>query len=258
MLLSACLSFSIACGERPLEPRDPTPGAVHFRVQTYNVELTDASDPTTVAAVGAAGAEIVALQEVTPAWEAVLRDRYADAYPHMLFRPDAGAGGLAVLSKLPLEDRGLLVGPGDWHPAWHVLVRTPMGWVQLLNVHLRPVFSGGGDAAESYLTAGEDHRAQVQRYTDACDGRPTLIVGDFNEGPDGDAVRWLEGRGYRNALPLFRPGQETWRFRSVGGQLAETIDHVLFDGSFEPLNAWVEVRGESDHIPVVAHLEQSP
>jgi len=247
----------LACGEPPLEPREPTPGAPHFRVQTYNVELTDAVDRATVAAVGEAEAEIVALQEVTPAWESVLRERYAERYPHMLFETDGGAGGLAVLSKFPLEDRGLLLGPADWHPAWHVLVFTPMGPVQLLNVHLRPVFSGGGGAAESYLTSGEDHREQVQLYTDDCSVLPTIVLGDFNEGPAGDAVRYLEGAGFRNALPLYRPGQETWRFRSVGDQLAETIDHVMFDGAFEPLNAWVEVRGDSDHLPVIAHLEAS-
>lgn len=246
-----------ACGPPPLEPRDPTPGLPHFRVQTYNVELTEYSDESTVDAVGAADADVVALQEVTPEWEDVLRERYSDRYPHMLFETDGGAGGLAVLSKYPLVDRGLLLGPGDWHPAWHVVVHTPMGPVQLLDVHLRPMFSGGGGAAKSYLTAGDDHQSQVELYTDDCTDLPTLILGDFNESPDGDAVKWLEGQGFRNALPLFHPGQETWRFRSVGNQLGETIDHIMFDDAFEPLNAYVEVQGDSDHIPVVAHFEPS-
>jgi hypothetical protein len=34
-------------------------------------------------------------------------------------------------------------------------------------------------------------------------------------------------------------------------------DHILFDGSFEPIDAWVVRAGSSDHLPVVAHLEAS-
>ena len=249
--------LAVACAEPPLEPREPTPGRAHFTVETFNVELTDAYDADTVAAVGAAGAEVIALQEVTHAWKDVLLAEYAATYPHMIFRLEAGgAGGLAMLSKYPLEDLGFRPGPGDWHPAWHVLVHTPMGAVQVLNVHLRPIFSGGSDPVDSYFSVGDDHVDQIALYSDECtDGLPTLVVGDFNESPDGDAVRWLETRGFQNALPLFHPGQETWRFASVGDTFAEAIDHILFDTAFEPLDAWVEVRGDSDHLPVAAHLE---
>jgi endonuclease/exonuclease/phosphatase family metal-dependent hydrolase len=83
------------------------------------------------------------------------------------------------------------------------------------------------------------------------------VVGDFNEGPDGDAIHYLEDAGFRNVLPLFRPGQETWRVRSLGGQTAETLDHILFDESFLPLDARVMVEGNSDHLPVLAHFESA-
>ena len=36
-----------------------------------------------------------------------------------------------------------------------------------------------------------------------------------------------------------------------------TIDHILFDRAFVPLNAYVLDSGNSDHLPVVAHLEAS-
>jgi endonuclease/exonuclease/phosphatase (EEP) superfamily protein YafD len=245
-----------ACAEPPLEPREPTPGHAHFRVQTFNVELTDAYDADTVAAVGASGAEIVALQEANAAWKDVLLAQYVDEYPYMLFRLEAGgAGALAMMSIYPLEDLGFHEGPGR-HPAWHVLVNTEMGAVQVLNVHLRPMFSGGAGPVDSYLTVGDDHIGEISRFTEACtDGVPTIVLGDFNEGPDGDALEWLEARGFENALPLFHPGQETWRHASVGDTFTETIDHVLFDSAFDPLDAWVEVRGDSDHLPVIAHLE---
>jgi endonuclease/exonuclease/phosphatase family metal-dependent hydrolase len=103
---------------------------------------------------------------------------------------------------------------------------------------------------------GEDHLTEIRYFNEHCaKPMPTLVVGDFNEGTDGPAVEYLEAHGFRNALPLFRPGQFTWRHGSLGNQLNETIDHVLFDASVAPLNAYVLTQGNSDHLPVVAHFE---
>jgi endonuclease/exonuclease/phosphatase family metal-dependent hydrolase len=40
--------------------------------------------------------------------------------------------------------------------------------------------------------------------------------------------------------------------------MEQTIDHVLFDHAFIPLNSWVENIGHSDHMPVLAHVEAAP
>ena len=83
-----------------------------------------------------------------------------------------------------------------------------------------------------------------------------LIAGDFNEGTSGAAIRYLQENGYQNILPLYHPGQPTWRYdKTVGGQFTQTIDHILFDDAFESLNAWVVNSGASDHLPVLAHLQ---
>jgi endonuclease/exonuclease/phosphatase family metal-dependent hydrolase len=253
VVVSLCAS---GCGQPPLSPSEPTEGAPHFRIGSYNVEIGAEDDPGNLDVVGDIGAEIFALQEVTPAAEARLRVMYAEQYPHQLYQSKGGAGGLALLSRYPLVDLGLRPGPGGWHPAWHVEVAAPMGQLQLLNVHLRSLFSGDGNPLTSFLNTDEDHLAQIRDFTEAIEpGASTIIVGDFNEGVDGVAVRYLEDLGYLNVLPAFRPGQPTWMERSIGDQLEETIDHVLIDASLRPLDAWVERRGQSDHLPVVAHLE---
>jgi endonuclease/exonuclease/phosphatase family metal-dependent hydrolase len=253
LLLPALCS---GCGEAPLEPREPTPGVPHFVIQTYNVELHAYDDAATVAAVGAANADVIALQETTANWQRVLADTYGDEYPYMLFHGQSSSGDLAILSRFPLEDRGVLPGPNGWHPAWHVLVDSPVGPVQLLNVHLRSYFNGTSNTVESYLTVGDDHLESIEYFTEECDpDGVNVVLGDFNEDEDGPAVRYLEERGYEDALPLYHPGQGTWRHASLAGQLTKALDHIVFDGRLRPLNAWVEVAGNSDHIPVIAHLE---
>jgi endonuclease/exonuclease/phosphatase (EEP) superfamily protein YafD len=128
--------------------------------------------------------------------------------------------------------------------------------LQLLNVHLRSLLSGNSGALKSYLSTEADHVLEIEDLSSQCDaGFSNLVVGDFNEGPDGDAVDLLEREGYANALPAFHPGQPTWRYRSVAGQLEETVDHILYDETLRPLDAWVEVKGRSDHLPVLAHFE---
>lgn len=258
-LLVGVLLCASGCGERPLEPRDPTPGAVHFKIKTYNVETNEQNHPATIEAIGAGDADVVFLQETSSYYEAVLRKRYAEQYPHQLYNdnaPEYGTGGLAVLSHFPVYDGGFHKNPNGWHPAWHVLVQTPAGLMQVLNVHLRAVFNGDGNAVSSYFSTKSDHLGEIKAFMQDCtDPLPTLVVGDFNEGPDGRAVEYLEAQGFENALPLFRPGQFTWRHASVANQMNQTLDHILFDDAFAPLNAWVINAGDSDHIPVVAHLE---
>ncbi len=243
------------CAPGRLEPREARPGARTLTVATFNVHLDRWSDRGTVEAVGGTGADVVCLQEVSGGWARVLAGRFGGRYPHRLVEP-GGSSGLAVLSRYPLEDRGLVRGDPGWHPAWNVVAHTPLGPVQLVQVHLRPVFSGRGDPVRSWAGLGRDHLRQIRLFTRGVErGLPTLIVGDFNEGPDGAAVRWLERAGFDNALPLVRPGQPTWRMPSPGAQLDATIDHILFDAQLAPLDAWVVSRGRSDHLPVVARFE---
>lgn len=258
--LALALAWTVGapgCAQPPLTPRSPTPGAPQLVVTSFNVHLHQWDDPGTVEAVGLAGADLIVLQETNPDWEQALRARYADAYPHMLFRhKGGGSGGLAVLSRSPVVDAGLRPYL-DWHPAWHLQVQTKLAVVQVLAVHLRAPLNRNDDGALTALSnLGEDHRAEIKAFSVACEEElPTLVVGDFNEDPQGPAVAWLEDRGFRNALPLFRPGVETWRRRSLHGQTVETVDHVLFDDAFVPLDAWVERAGSSDHLPVTAHFE---
>jgi endonuclease/exonuclease/phosphatase (EEP) superfamily protein YafD len=80
------------------------------------------------------------------------------------------------------------------------------------------------------------------------------VAGDFNEGANGAAVRYLEHLGFRNALPRYHPDEPTWRYPRWT-VFTQELDHILYDGAFASINAWVVKSGASDHLPVVVHLE---
>lgn len=262
--LTALLSLALlSCASAPDAPRSPRSEqrAPQYLVKSYNVEWSRHADPTVIEAVGAGGADIVCLQETTPKFEPVLRERYATQYPHQLYqhnRPRTGATGLAVLSRYPLVDRGHHSSPYGWHPAWHVEVETPSGPVQILHVHLRAKLSGRSNDLAALLTLRGDHLDEIAHYMRfTAPDKPTLVVGDFNEEPDGAAIRFLERRGFQNALPRFRPEQHTWRHPLLAWELRQTLDHILFDRGFEVVDARVLDAGRSDHLPLVARLEVS-
>ena len=258
-LLLLASAFLCACGQRPLTPRDPDPGAFHFTIETYNLNNDEGGNLDTLAAIGQARADVVCLQEVTTTWQGVIEPRYRAAYPYQMFRidPTGGAYGLGILSRFPVRDGGWHAGPNGWHPSWYHLVDTPHGTFKILNAHLRNATGQDGNTVQSYFRTPADHLYEIQVFTSAnMTALPMLVVGDFNEGPDGAAVQYLESNGFQNALPLYHPGQPTWRYgKTVGGQFTQELDHILFDPSFEPLNAWVINAGGSDHLPVIAHLE---
>ena len=237
-----------------MQPREPTPGVPHFTIATYNIEAEKFDDEDTVRAVGAVNADILCLQEVGVEWESVLRTRYKDRYPYMLFYAQ-GSGGLGFMSVYPLEDHMFMAGPLV-HPAWHVRAETPAGWIEILNIHLRAPQGTGVANLQSIAALSSDHRDEIVTFrSGSTEVVPTIVLGDFNEQPDGSAVHVLEDSGFTNALPLFHPGQWTSRHPSVGNQFTQTLNHIMFDRSFSPLNAYVKVIGGSDHIPVIASLE---
>lgn len=246
------LAALVACqGPMVRGPLPPTPaGAV--RVMTYNVNVGLAGDAATIAAISAGNADLVLLQETTPAWETALRATLAERYPHQAYHHCCGAGGLAVLSRWQVDVLDLVPPIGDgWFPAWRLRAASPLGPLQVMNVHLHPPLDRQGSVV-GYFSSRPIRRREIAELVERLEpGLPTLVVGDFNEGPGGGAVRLLERRGLRSALPLLVDGATTWRWPTSVGTVHQQLDHVAFDRALEPLDAVVLDGGRSDHRPVV-------
>jgi endonuclease/exonuclease/phosphatase (EEP) superfamily protein YafD len=233
---------------RPVAPETP-----HLKLLTYNVNFGIPGDGPTLLAIRDSGADLVLLQETTDDWERALRLALSRDYPHMTFHRWNGAGGLAVLSKQPFQERALLAPPrGGWFPSLLLVAHTPIGQVQLLNVHLRPPLTESGGPS-GYLSTPPVRLREVQTYYPELDpALPTLVAGDFNEDHDGRAARWLESKGLVDALPEFAPQAKTWRWPTSVGDLTWQLDHVFYDRRLEPAEVKVLERGRSDHLPVLA------
>lgn len=232
-----------------------TPETTSFEVMTYNVNFGLEGDPAAIGAIRDEGADLVLLQETTPGWERALRSELADEYPYMEFRHFGAAGGLAVLSKHELHSRELIAPPeGGWFPAWRLEVSTAVGRLQVLNVHLRPQLSESGSFVSGYFTTPGVRFDEISSYFRYLDPTlPTLVVGDFNEGRRGLAIRYLERRGFKSALSEF-DGGSTWRWPTSVGTVGAELDHIVYAPPLEPIEVRVVEAGRSDHLPVVGRF----
>lgn len=235
---------------RPFE----SPTGPHFSVLTYNVNFGGPAPDLAVETIAEADADIVCLQETTAAWENLLRARLAEQYPQMRFFPLGGAGGMALLSRLPIVEVQRVDPTAGWFPAWVLLVQTPVGAVQVANIHLRPSLADKGQvSASAYIQTKDIRRREVEAlWPHLAPGVPTVILGDFNEGDDGSAIRYLAAQGMVDSLPEFDRHSKTWRWQTSLATFENRFDHILYSRQLHCLRAQVINRGASDHLPVFA------
>ncbi len=244
------------CGTPKRPARLPTDDRPHVKVMTYNVNYGLAGDPATLAAIGDPWADIVLLQETTDSWEAAIVDSLGHRYPHRAFHHCCGAGGLGVLSRYPWTEEEVLEAEAGWFPAWRLVVDTPLGPLQILNVHLRPPVSESGSVVSGYFSTPPIREREMEGFVQSLDpDLPTLVVGDFNENGGGRAITLLRDAGFTTALEQFDVPQSTWHWNTSAGTISAQLDHIVHDQRLEPLDVRALPLGRSDHWPVVGTFE---
>jgi endonuclease/exonuclease/phosphatase family metal-dependent hydrolase len=202
------------------------------------------------------GADVVCLQETTALWEESVRSQLARTYPHMLFKNEPAAGGMAILSRQPIEQIFYEQPPGGWFHGWAVKTQTDVGEVQFLNVHLHPPLSeGGGFTGSAYFQTQNVRQNEIQYlHQKLPTGVPTIVLGDFNESDSGDAMGYLGEQGLTDCLGQFDRRSNTWRWETSVVSLEGRYDHILYSSQLKCYDAKVLKEGSSDHLPVLAVL----
>lgn len=214
------------------------------RVATANVFVENGRVAETGRRLLAADADVVLLQEVTPAHADGLRALFA-AYPHRFLDARDGPFGFAILSRFPMRgaERALVGG----HPLARARVQVGEVEVQVWNVHPpAPRDAGARRTQEAQLH-------EVARRARTSEGA-LLVAGDFN------ATRWsrelgrLRSAGLADAHEAVRRGlAATWPAgRAVPPFLL--LDRVLFSSELGATSVGELAAGASDHRPVVVDL----
>ncbi|QES51654.1 polynucleotide adenylyltransferase [Streptomyces venezuelae] len=268
-----------AAGPGP-EPRPA--GGTGVRLLTWNTlwdrydgELIDTARrrPRLLAALAAAGAEVIALQEVEPELlESLLAADWVRAGYTLGTDPgsrDVDDSGLLLLSRLPVREAGFHeLGPHKAVTA--VVVETAGGPLVVAATHLSSDHSErGGERREAELARLAEGLAGVGAV-----GGDLVLLGDFNDGRDGregpaaalgmrDA--WTEAYGPADRTPTFDPGANPLAAVSSLTGRAARLDRVLVRGGGRVAGAGLlgdvpEADGLfiSDHYGVRADLSFGP
>ena len=247
-LLLAARSVA-GCSRAPPAPAGA--GQPQLKVLTYNVNFGIPGDRPTMDAIADSDADVVLLQETNEEWEQALRSRFVGRYPYQLFVTRPAAGGMGVMSRSSFALRETIPSPVDWFPALRLLVDTPLGPVQVLSVHLHPPVSQSGSWISGYFTTGGVRLKEMNAFVASLEALPTLVVGDFNEEADGQAVDSLLQRGARDAVSGYLDDTPTWHWPVGPITLRMQLDHVLYQGGLRPTEVRVREAGNSDHFPVL-------
>ncbi|MBM9623486.1 endonuclease/exonuclease/phosphatase family protein [Streptomyces zhihengii] len=226
-------------------------------VVSHNVNAENPDPAGTARDLAASGADLLALQEMTPQATETYRKELAAAYPHHTVR-----GTVGLWSRLPLSDsRAVDVLRGDAGPlaetrragdrpaepprALRVTVATDRGPLAVYVAHLGSVrlmprngfWTDSRDAGAVALTAA----------VAAEPNERVMVLGDMNGTTDDrvfdgltarlDSAHEKAGDGFGFSWPASFP--------------MARIDQILARG-VEPRSAWVLPATPSDHLPVAA------
>ena len=159
---------------------------------------------------------------------------------------DSGDTGVAMLSRLPLEDVTRIDLPWHdclWRPRLAMAATVAIGakQVRIFNAHVDPHPEADGQLR------------QLETMMDQADSStlPTVVAGDFNTLSDQKCIEtrnFLEARGYSTPMPT---GTATWR----GALLRYHADWIFVRGL--KVSRWGVARplNVSDHWPIWAEID---
>ncbi|MFK0198426.1 poly(A) polymerase [Streptomyces lavendulae] len=225
--------------------------------------------PLLLAALAAADADVIALQEVEPGLLALLS---AEPWVRAEYRlgtdpdgTDVADNGLLLLSRLPVREAGLH-RLGRHKAVTAVTVDTEGGPLVVAATHL------SSDHSENGAGRREAELARLAEGLAGVDGR-VVLLGDFNDGRSGDrgpaaslGLRdaWTEVHGPADDTPTFDPGVNPLAALSSLSGRAGRLDRILLRPSGDVRVREAALRGDvpgpeglftSDHFGVEATLE---
>lgn len=238
--------FGLGCAPRRL----PEPERTELTAMTWNLYFQAHDQPGVEEVLAQVDPDLLFLQETTPAWQTRLQGLFP--YQQWVPGPQAG-GGVALLSKYPMEGMVVHQVQGARFPAQRAEIQSPLGSVEVLNLHLIPPFGPRGSLITGFFRTKQPRYREVQALLEL--GVPDLACGDFNASEREASVSLMEKAGMVSALPEYAPGQHTWHGPGER-EFHWRIDHCMVGPAFVTTSAQILELGPSDHYPLWVGLRE--
>ena len=158
-----------------------------IKLATWNINSVRLREPIVLKLLRDEGPDILCLQECKSPVELIPRQGFLDlGYPHMVARGQKGYNGVAIISKVPLEDAGGLDLANLGH-ARHVAAILPNG----VTIHNHYVPAGGDipDRNQNEKFGQKlDYLKELRDLFSTNKPKRSILVGDLNIAPREDDV----------------------------------------------------------------------
>ncbi|MFF8565027.1 endonuclease/exonuclease/phosphatase family protein [Streptomyces albidoflavus] len=211
-------------------------------VATHNVNADNPDPAATARDVAASGADVVALEELSPEAVPAFREALATTYPH-----HAVEGTVGLWSKYPLSATAPVDIKLGWTRALRSTVDTPSGPLAVYVAHLPSVrvkVDAGFTAGQRDSSAEALGLAIREEKLDRV-----VLLGDLNGTMNDRALspvtsqmrstQGAAGNGFGFSWPASFP--------------MARIDQIMVQG-VEPVSSWTLPRTASDHLPIAARI----
>jgi endonuclease/exonuclease/phosphatase (EEP) superfamily protein YafD len=248
-LCTALLTALLAVQLPLYVPADRISDSVQVRVLTANLYLGQADDQV-IGAAAEQGADIIAVEELTPTAAQRLSVRLAHSFPYQVIDARGGAGGVGLWSRFPLLESRRIPGyqmamvstrlqiPGAADPT--VLVAHISGpWPQPIN-----------DWQQDLQHLGR----QMHDLAAADQDGAVMVMGDFNSTVDMRPFRQVMEGGYQDAAEQAGTGTVATYPGNSSIPPIIGIDHVITYRCTAISVSAVRLPG-SDHRGLMATLE---
>lgn len=230
--------------------RRPPEGAT-VRLLVANVLDTNRDHAAFLRLVARVRPDVVFAVEVNRAWLAALAP-LAERFPHRVYEPRENGYGLALWSRLPLQEARVEHLVDATVPSVHATIVLPSGQrVAFHGLHPRPPVP-----EESTDTTDRDAELVVVGRAARADRWPTIVAGDLNDVAWSHTTRLflrlsglLDPRRGRGFYHTFDARKRLVRF---------PVDHVFASSSFTLVELARLPAGGSDHFPVLVELALEP
>ncbi|MDE3029724.1 MAG: exodeoxyribonuclease III [Paracoccaceae bacterium] len=258
-----------------------------MKIATFNINGIKARIEALPAWLAEAAPDVVVLQEIKSVDEGFPREIFEDLGYNVETHGQKSFNGVAVLSKLPLEDvtRGLPGDPSDEQARWIEATVVGKRAVRICGLYLPNGNPAPGPKYDYKLAWMDRMRARAQALL--ATEEPVLMLGDYNVIPQAEdaakpeawvtdalflpetrtAFRRIMALGFTDAVRVRMPQAGVYTFWDYQAGAWERnngirIDHVLLSPQAADLLRDVgidkAVRGRekpSDHVPVWVELD---